>query len=79
MISKLPKEATSSHGTKIQGILQRKLVDSNNATNTKHNFSIQNLVKTIVKAGLQHANNSKGANMTHKKLIQMRTQGLLKN
>jgi hypothetical protein len=38
-----------------------------------------NLIKTISRQGAQAASNARGANLSAKKLIQLRQQGMLKN
>ena len=44
-----------------------------------YNESITNALKTISRQGSQAAGNARGANLSPKKLIALRNQGMLKN
>ena len=44
-----------------------------------YNESITNALKTISRQGTQAAGNARGANLSPKKLIALRNQGMLKN
>lgn len=44
-----------------------------------YNESITNALKTISRQGAQAASNARGANLSPKKLIALRNQGMLKN
>lgn len=45
----------------------------------QYNESITNALKTISRQGTQAAGNARGANLSPKKLIALRNQGMLKN